>query len=116
MYSIRTASSRGAAGSRPAFLTGLVWILVYWAGLSTWWAAGIAFALGFAFRLLAMFKGFEEPMPKEPKGVVIHKDHVAFGRKLSGKSQRELADLGLAVDNGRPTSSTATPAGAGSTS
>jgi uncharacterized membrane protein YeiH len=38
-----------------ALLTGLVWILVYWAGLSTWWAAGIAFVIGFAFRLIAMF-------------------------------------------------------------
>ena len=81
-----------------AFLTGLVWILVYWAGLGTWAAAGIAFAVGFCFRLLAMFRGWEEPLPREPKGVVIHKDHVAFGRKLSGKSQRELADLGLVVE------------------
>jgi uncharacterized membrane protein YeiH len=83
-----------------ALLTGLVWILVAWAGLGTWWAAGIAFAVGFVFRLLAMFYGWEEPMPKEPKGVVVHKDHVLFGRKLSGKSQHELADLGLAVEDG----------------
>jgi hypothetical protein len=40
-------------------------------------------------------------MPKEPKGVVVHKDSVLLGRKLSGKSQRELADLGLAVENGQ---------------
>ena len=33
---------------------------------------------------------------------VVHKDHVLFGRKLSGKSQRELADLGLTVENGQP--------------
>ena len=83
-----------------ALLTGLVWILVDWAGLSTWWAAGIAFAVGFSFRLLALFYGWEEPMPKEPKGIVVHKDSVLFGRKLSGKSQRELADLGLRVENG----------------
>jgi uncharacterized membrane protein YeiH len=83
-----------------ALLTGLVWILVYWAGLNTWWAAGIAFAVGFVFRLLAMFYGWEEPMPAEPKGVVVHKDSVLFGRKLSGKSEREMADLGLVVDSG----------------
>ena len=83
-----------------ALLTGAVWILVYWAGAGTWWAAGIAFAVGFTFRLLALFYGWEEPMPAEPKGVVMHKDSVLFGRKLSGKSQRELADLGLTVDNG----------------
>ena len=107
---------RGEYFVSTALLTGLVWILVYWAGLGTWAAACVAFAVGFAFRLLAMFRGWEEPMPHEPKGVVIHKAHVAFGRKLSGKSQRELADLGLAVENGRPTSTTATPAGVGSTS
>src|SRR5215470_12681094 len=83
-----------------ALLTGLVWILVDWAGLGTWWAAGMAFAVGFSFRLVAMYQGWEEPMPKEPKGVVVHNDNVLLGRKLSGKSQREMADLGLTVDNG----------------
>ena len=92
-----------------ALLTGLVWILVDWAGLSTWWAAGIAFAVGFTFRLLAMYRGWEEPMPKEPKGVVVHKDNVLFGRKLSGKSQREMADLGLAVENGAEAPPTTAP-------
>ncbi len=80
-----------------AVLTGVVWILVYWAGAGTWWAAGIAFVVGFSFRLVATFLGWEEPMPHEPKGVVVHKDHVLFGRKLAGKSQRELHDLGLVV-------------------
>ena len=95
-----------------ALLTGIVWILVYWVGLSTWWAAGIAFAVGFVFRLLAMFYGWEEPMPSEPKGVVIHKDNVLFGRKLEGKSKEELAEIGLAVEQasapwvGAPTTST----------
>jgi len=83
-----------------ALLTGAVWILAYWAGSSTWVSTGIAFAVGFTFRLLAMFYGWEEPLPQEPKGVVIHKDSVLFGRKLSGKSQRELDDLGLGVDDG----------------
>ena len=82
-----------------ALLTGLIWILVDWAGAGTWWAAGIAFAVGFSFRLLALFYGWEEPMPTEPKGVVVHKDNVLFGRKLSGKSQREMAELGLTVHN-----------------
>lgn len=99
-----------------ALLTGLVWILVYQAGAGTWWAAGIAFAVGFSFRLLALFYGWEEPLPNEPKGVVVHKDSVLFGRKLSGKSQRELAELGLATNGveaqARPTS-TPIPTGAG---
>lgn len=99
-----------------ALLTGLVWILVYWAGLSTWWAAGIAFAVGFAFRLLAMFREWEEPMPNEPSGVVVHKDNVLFGRKLSGKSQRELADLGLVVDGSIQQKAPPAPLPAGGTS
>ena len=90
-----------------ALLTGLVWILVYWAGAGTWWAAGIAFLVGFTFRLLALYRGWEEPLPREPKGVVVHKDHVLLGRKLSGKSQRELADLGLLVENGETAATTA---------
>jgi len=76
-------------------LTGMTWILVYWAGAGTWWAAGIAFVVGFVFRLSALYFGWEEPMPSEPKGAVIHKSHIAFGRKLAGKSQRELEELGL---------------------
>jgi uncharacterized membrane protein YeiH len=84
-----------------ALLTAFVWILVDWAGAGTWWAAGIAFAVGFSFRLLATFRGWEEPLPAEPKGVVVHKDHVLFGRKLAGKSQQELRDLGLVVENGQ---------------
>lgn len=98
-----------------ALLTGLVWILVYQAGAGTWWSAGIAFAVGFVFRLFALYYGWEEPLPKEPKGVVIHKDSVLLGRKLSGKSQRELADLGLATDAGRaePPPGSLVPVGGG---
>jgi uncharacterized membrane protein YeiH len=84
-----------------ALLTGSVWILVYWAGAGTWWAAGIAFAVGFTFRLLALYRGWEEPMPSEPKGVIVHKDNVLLGRKLHGKSQRELRDLGLLDEDAR---------------
>ena len=83
-----------------AVLTSVVWLLLYWAGAGTWWAAGIAFAVGFAFRLAALYRGWEEPLAREPKGIVVHKDHVLLGRKLSGKSQRELYDLGLVVEDG----------------
>jgi uncharacterized membrane protein YeiH len=86
-----------------ALLTGIVWILAYEAGLNTWWSALVAFAVGFFFRLLALFYGWEEPMPKEPKGVVVHKPHVLLGRKLDGKSHKELHDLGLTVDHGDAT-------------
>jgi Glycine transporter len=84
-----------------ALLTGLVWILVYWAGAGTWAAAGIAFAVGFSTRLLALYRGWEEPLAGEPAGVVVHKDgRPLLGRKLQGKSQQELRDLGLLVENG----------------
>jgi uncharacterized membrane protein YeiH len=79
-----------------ALLTGAVWIAIYEAGLSTWAAAGIAFVVGFTFRLTALFLGWEEPLAKEPAGVYIHSDgRPLLGRKLAGKSQRELRDLGL---------------------
>jgi uncharacterized membrane protein YeiH len=48
-----------------AALTGLVWILVYQAGANTWVCAGIAFAVGFAFRIAATKRGWEEPMPRQ---------------------------------------------------
>jgi hypothetical protein len=79
-------------------LTGAVWILVYWAGAGTWAAAGIAFATGFIFRLTALYKGWEEPLASEPDGIVKDKDFIPFGRKLSGKSERELRELGLTVE------------------
>jgi hypothetical protein len=81
-----------------ALLTGLVWILADWSGLSTWWAAGMAFAVGFGLRLLALYRGWEEPLASEPTGVYVHDDgRPLLGRKLKGKSQRELRDLGLVV-------------------
>jgi uncharacterized membrane protein YeiH len=91
---------RGEWFIATALLTGAVWILVYWAGAGTWWAAGIAFVSGYTLRTLALFRGWEEPLPKEAKGVVIHgKGRPLLGRKLDGKSQRELRDLGLLVED-----------------
>jgi uncharacterized membrane protein YeiH len=49
-----------------AVLTALVWILVYSAGAGTWWAAGIAFAAGFSFRLAALRRKWEEPLAPPP--------------------------------------------------
>src|SRR5690349_12300017 len=89
---------RGEWFVTTAALTALVWILLDWVGLTTWVSIVIAFVIGFAVRLVALFLSWEEPMPKEPKGVVVHADRPLLGRKLAGKSQRELRDLGLVVE------------------
>jgi uncharacterized membrane protein YeiH len=97
-----------------ALLTGLVWVVSYWlivqhGGGSVWWPTGIAFAIGFAVRMLALYRGWEEPLAKEPAGVYKHDDgRPLLGRKLARKSQRELRDLGLLVENGA-TQPTTTP-------
>ena len=97
-----------------ALLTGGTWVLVYSAGLGTWWAAGIAFAVGFTFRVVALYRGWEEPLAKEPKGAYKHSDgRPLLGRKLAGKSQRELHDLGLSVENGRTEAEDPVPAAEG---
>ena len=84
-----------------AAFTGAVWILVYWAGASTWVAAGVAFVLGYVVRVAALWYAWEEPLAKEPTGVYQHSDgRPLLGRKLKGKSQRELRDLGLLVEDG----------------
>ncbi len=86
-----------------AALTGLVWILLDAWGLTAWngWAAYLlAFAVGFTIRVLALYRAWEEPLAKEPEGVYLHSDgRPMLGRKLAGKSQRELRDLGLVPES-----------------
>lgn len=54
-------------------------------------------------RLLALYQGWEEPLAKEPAGVYLHSDgNPLLGRKIAHKSQRELKELGLTVDNPAP--------------
>lgn len=85
-----------------ALLTGAVSIGCDAAGLETWASAAIAFAIGFAVRVVALYRGWEEPLAKEPAGVYQHSDgRPLLGRKLQGKSQRELRDLGLSIDDAR---------------
>jgi hypothetical protein len=82
-----------------AALTGLIWVICDAAGLGTGWSAAISFAVGFTVRLLALYRGWEEPLAKEPAGVYQHSDgRPLLGRKIAGKSQRELHDLGLLVE------------------
>jgi uncharacterized membrane protein YeiH len=83
-----------------AALTGLVWILATWAGAGTWTATIIAFLIGFGLRVAALYLAWEEPLASEPKGVYRHSDgRPLLGRKLAGKSQREMRDLGLVVED-----------------
>ena len=98
-----------------ALLTGLIWVVLYWllvqhAGVSIWWPTVIAFASGFVIRMFALYRGWEEPLAKEPRGVYRHDDgRPLLGRKIAGKSQRELRDLGLVVENGAEPSTTTKP-------
>ncbi len=81
-----------------ALLTGIVWVLCDSGGLPTWASALIAFVVGYTVRVLALYNAWEEPLAKEPKGVYIHDDgRPMLGRKLKGKSQREMAMLGLGM-------------------
>jgi uncharacterized membrane protein YeiH len=87
-----------------AALTGLVWILLTLAGVNPWLAGGISFVVGFTVRMIALYRGWEEPLAKEPSGVYQHSDgRPLLGRKLAGKSEREMRDLGLVVENGQST-------------
>ena len=96
-----------------AALTGLVWILVYWAGGNTWVAAGVAFLVGYALRVAALWYAWEEPLASEPAGVYQHSGgRPLLGRKLKGKSRRELRDLGLLVERERDPVDTEIPGGA----
>lgn len=82
-----------------ALLTGLIWVVCTAAGLNTWWAAGISFIIGYTLRMVALYRGWEEPLAKEPAGVYKHDDgRPLLGRKIAGKSERELRDLGLLVE------------------
>ena len=90
---------RGEWFVATAVLTGAIWLLCFGLGLNAWWSAGISLVIGFTFRVLALYRGWEAPLASEPKGVRLHSDgRPVLGRKLKGKSQRELRDLGLTVE------------------
>jgi uncharacterized membrane protein YeiH len=78
--------------------TGLIWLVVYQLGASIALSAGIAFLIGYAFRVTALYLAWEPPLAKEPTGVYLHDDgRPLLGRKLKDKSKRELDYLGLTV-------------------
>ena len=94
---------RGEWFLATAALTGLVWILTFAATDNTWIALAVAFVIGFLTRSAALWYGWEEPLASEPAGFYEHSDgRPLLGRKLKGKSKRELRDLGLVTeDKGR---------------
>jgi hypothetical protein len=72
------------------------------AGLNTWASAAIALVIGYTVRVPALYFAWEEPLASEPKGVYIHDDgRPVLGRKLKGKSRREMASLGLVALSAR---------------
>lgn len=94
---------RGEWFVATAVLTGAVWAAANALGAGTWVCAGIALVIGFTFRIIALYRGWEEPLAKEPQGAYQHTDgRPLLGRKLAGKSQRELRDLGLVPESGEP--------------
>jgi uncharacterized membrane protein YeiH len=101
---------RGEWFVATAALTGAIWILAYGLGASTWVAMGFAWAVGFTVRVAALYRGWEEPLPAGPTGVVLHPEkRPLLGRKLHGKSQQELRDLGLLVEEEKPGSGREAP-------
>ena len=79
-----------------ALLTGIAWIACYDGGLNVWVASAIAFAVGFTFRVTALYRGWEEPLAPLPAGVYQHADRrPLLGRKLQDRSAAELEELGL---------------------
>ena len=86
-----------------ALMTGFIWVLCATAGLNTWVCAAIAVVIGYTVRVLALYRAWEEPLAKEPTGVYLHDDgRPMLGRKLKGKSVREMKAIGLLVDDDTP--------------
>ena len=83
-----------------AALTGLIYVLCDSAGLNIWVSTAISFVIGYTVRMVALYYAWEEPLAKEPKGVYLHDDgRPMLGRKIKGKSKREMESLGLAMDD-----------------
>ena len=83
-----------------ATLAASLWVLVYWLSDNVVVAVAVAFVVSYVVRVLALWFSWEEPLAREPAGVYIHSDgRPLLGRKLHGKSQRELRDLGLLVED-----------------
>jgi hypothetical protein len=68
--------------------------------LAAWVCAAMAFAIGYRVRVVALYRGWEESLAREPAGVYLHDDgRSLLGRKLKGKSKREMKSLGLTLEH-----------------
>lgn len=83
-----------------AVVASLVGPIGYTTGLNLWVNAGVAFMVAYTMRVLAMYRGWEEPLAKEALGVHSHDGRPILGPKLKGKSEQELRDLGLLAEDG----------------
>lgn len=82
-----------------ATLAASLYVFTFWLTSNQYIAIGVAFGISYVVRVAALWYGWEEPLAKEPTGAYIHNDgRPLLGRKLQGKSQRELRDLGLTVE------------------
>jgi hypothetical protein len=92
-----------------ALLTGFVWVVLYWlivqqGGASIWWPTLISFGVGYTLRVLALYR-LGGAARTGASRVYKHDDgRPLLRRKIAGKSQRELRDLGLVVGNGNQSS------------
>ena len=82
-------------------LAAVVWVICDAAGLNDWISAGVAFVVAYTVRMLAMWRGWEEPMPKQPESVNLHDNNrPLLGPNPKGTSEQELRDLGLPPKDG----------------
>ena len=84
-----------------ALLASLVWVICDATGLNVWICAGVAFLVAYTVRVLAIYRGWEEPLAKKLPDVDRPDDgQPLLGPKPKGKSEQEPRDLGLLAEDG----------------
>jgi uncharacterized membrane protein YeiH len=72
--------------------TGAIWLACDAIGLGTWVCVAIAFVFGYTFRVIALYRAWEEPLASEPAGVYRHDNgRPMLSRKLKEKPARRNA-------------------------
>jgi hypothetical protein len=82
-----------------ALLAAAVWVAGEAANLNVWVSTAAAFVIAYTVRVLAMYRGWEAALAKQPPGMVVPDARPLLGQKLKGRSQRELGDLGLLAED-----------------